>query len=397
MANNAHKEGRPMPSTSRLAPDAIRGLTLLLLVGAVLLFSGCQNGGAAHMDTMKIPDGNASAFLIFPGTAIQSVDGGAHWTQFDSFLLPKATGHQLPTATGYEVAAISPTTRWEAVSTTDGTSSTVTVARTDNGGRTWHQMAFPTFAQPSARPVALQFLDATHGWLEVDVSQANSRRGLLFSTQDGGGTWTSTPLPFGGSIVFTSDSVGWLTGSQWATVTPNTLARTTDGGKTWTTQTLPLPEGAIVWLTTVGQPIFFDRQNGIVPVNVRQSTLIYATHNGGASWTKTAELAIAVDDFQEQPFDSASGRSAWIRVGGSLFVTHDAGATWATVHPDTDLRAAELLVRSDTTAYALTLEGMCASASGTLTSGCTNRSTILRTSDGGHTWDTVWTYEYQYP
>ncbi|MGZ3675947.1 MAG: hypothetical protein ACXVCO_16700, partial [Ktedonobacterales bacterium] len=232
---------------------------------------------------------------------------------------------------------------------------------------------------------------------EVDVSQANSRHGLLFSTQDGGTTWTSTPLPFGGSIVFTSDAVGWLAGSQWATVAPNTLARTADGGKTWTTQTLTLPEGIIVWLTSVGQPIFFDQQNGIVPVNVRQSTLIYATHNGGASWTKTAELAIAADDFQWQPLDSGSGRSAWIKVGRSLFVTHDAGATWETIYPDTDLLAAALVARSDTRAYALIGEGMCASASSTSTSGCINWSTILRTTDGGHTWETVWTYEYQYP
>src|SRR5690348_11462952 len=98
MANNALKGECPTSFTSPLAPDAIRGLTLLLLVGAVLLVSACQNGGATQMGTMKGSGGDASPFITFPGTSIQSMDGGAHWTQLDSFLLPRLTDHQLPPA-----------------------------------------------------------------------------------------------------------------------------------------------------------------------------------------------------------------------------------------------------------------------------------------------------------
>lgn len=398
MANDARRAGTKPSSSSGPASAAMRGLTLPLVVGVVLAFGGCQNGGATRTGTPKGSGGDASPFVYFPGTSYQSVDGGAHWIQVSSYFLPRVNGHELPKATGYESTAISPAVRWEAVSTTDGTSSVVTIAGTQDNGHTWHQVALPRFAQPSARPIALQFLDATHGWLEVDVSYANSRRGLLFSTQDGGSTWASASLPFSGSIVFASYTVGWLVGAQWATVTANTLARTDDGGKTWTSQTLPLPESSVSMYIPMGQPFFFDRQNGIVPVNVGQSTVIYATHNGGTSWAQTTELANTASDFQAQPFDTGSGRSVWIKDGRRLFVTHDAGATWATVQPDTDLGGAELVAYSDTKVFALTAHGMCPSDSSDPSSyNCTNTSTILGTTDGGQTWETLRTDVSQYP
>ncbi|MGZ3681366.1 MAG: WD40/YVTN/BNR-like repeat-containing protein, partial [Ktedonobacterales bacterium] len=228
----------------------------------------------------------------------------------------------------------------------------------------------------------MQFLDSTHGWLEVNLSQTHLRNGLLFSTQDGGATWTSFALPFTGSITFTSLSVGWLVESDWATLN-NTLVGTHDGGKTWTAQTLPLPQGIAATHIVVGLPRFFDQQNGIVPVNVGESTVMYATHNGGTSWAQTATLANFTGDDQAPPFDAGSGHSAWVVVGHNLFTTHNAGATWAAIQHDAHLSGAlAMAMRSDTKGYALTENGTCAS----FKSNCTIQTAIIRTTDGGHTW-----------
>lgn len=383
MVSNARRPGNATSSTRTHARTAMKRWTLLLIVGVALVVSGCgvtmqtaSNGGAAPTPTLAVAAGDPSLFVFLRGTygTFQTVDDGVHWSQPSTFTLSGAIAHLTD--------AISATTRWDAASTTDGTSSVVTVARTNDNGHTWHSVALPTFTQPYLQPSDMQFLDATHGWLEIAVGPIHLRDGLLFSTQDGGATWTSSALPFTGSMTFTSPSVGWLVGSDWATLN-NTLVGTHDGGKTWIVQTLPLPQGIAATHTVVGLPRFFDRQKGIVPVNIGQSTVLYATRNGGASWAQAATLANFTGDDQAQPVDASFGRSAWVAVGHSLFTTRDAGATWAAVDHDAHFIGVEsLLMRSDTQAFALTENGTCAS----FKSNCAIHTTLLRTSDGGHTW-----------
>ena len=61
--------------------------------------------------------------------------------------------------------------------------------------------------------------------------------GLLYRTSDGGLSWTTYPVPFGGgALVFTDESNGWMMASLGvgAGSMGVSIYRTSDGGATWT-------------------------------------------------------------------------------------------------------------------------------------------------------------------
>lgn len=114
------------------------------------------------------------------------------------------------------------------VSALDGwiTGSYGTVLRTRDGGKSWH-------AQPlniAEHLFAAHWLDENHGWLA-------GSRGMTIQTSDGGRSWNKNVVPGDftfNAVTFASASRGWLAGEF------GVVFQSSDGGKSWVKQKSPI-------------------------------------------------------------------------------------------------------------------------------------------------------------
>jgi photosystem II stability/assembly factor-like uncharacterized protein len=132
---------------------------------------------------------------------------------------------------------------WLVISAGTGRDAATLLAyRTTNGGRSWGsaRVAAPSmdFASAPAGSAWIDFIDARHGWIEVQLAtSANFSWADLFRTDDGGRTWSAVESPAAGEIAFATRRDGWLAGG----VADSRLFSTHDGGRTWSAAALPLP------------------------------------------------------------------------------------------------------------------------------------------------------------
>ena len=102
---------------------------------------------------------------------------------------------------------------------------------TTDGGVNWTDSTVPA-AYARYVPVALDFVDAQHGWVVATPNGPDDLASVVLSTSDGGQTWTSavTGDPFTGVLLTAVDFVdaqhGWVAGDS--------IFATSDGGATWT-------------------------------------------------------------------------------------------------------------------------------------------------------------------
>jgi len=114
---------------------------------------------------------------------------------------------------------------WVAAAGPDG----IAVARTVDGGRTW---ARSTVAVPKAPPVALRvaFGDTRHGALLARAAtSAAFSRADLYTTADGGASWTRRTAPAAGEITVAPDGRIQLVGG----VRQDKVFVSTDDGRGW--------------------------------------------------------------------------------------------------------------------------------------------------------------------
>ena len=131
------------------------------------------------------------------------------------------------------------------------------------------------------------------------MSSTAASRGDLFTTTDGGKTWSALrPPPIAGRIQFFPDLRGWIVGG----VHHGELYRTLDGGQSWTRSVVSLPDQVQPYTkpqglgtTYVSQPFyegpyFQTEQNGVLAVVVHvaqtgnDAILTYSTNDGGSTW-----------------------------------------------------------------------------------------------------------------
>jgi photosystem II stability/assembly factor-like uncharacterized protein len=306
------------------------------------------------------------------------------------------------------------------------------VVRTQDGGATWYNV---TPARLYGAPTSSFFLDANTGW--VTISGADPTNGTLYHTTDGGVTWTSTPVPFGGgfikfvdpmlgwqlvglgagmsheavavfrtsdggttwsqvfiddpSVSGSSDSLplvgdkngitaldanhGWVTGAQ-----PSDdfiyIYMTQDGGTTWSHQNLTMPAGYSGAMTSADLPVFFGTNEAVLPVLLfatNNSTDFYVSHDGGQTWTATTPVA------QGGFLAVASPTDFFVWDGSApLNVSNDAGASWSTVTPNVNIKD-----------NMVSMQFVNATTGWALTSDSSSHRTLYKTTDGGKTWATI--------
>jgi photosystem II stability/assembly factor-like uncharacterized protein len=206
--------------------------------------------------------------------------------------------------------------------------------RTVDGGEHWERISVPdasadfTFASP------------LRGWVVTYDLQSTSQ---LYSTVDGGltwqhlGAWLGPPAlqaGFGGGapFVFRADGEGWAGASGSAP----TLYSTHDGGRTWTSVELPVPQigrpipspppgkGSRAGYTTTARLV---PGGGVVALVLDYfgDPTMYTSDARGRTWTLAA-LPPAPAQFWDMSFVDA--KHWWASRWDVLFKTTDAGLTW---------------------------------------------------------------------
>lgn len=244
----------------------------------------------------------------------------------------------------------------------------------------------------------------------------NSEPGQLFSTTDGGITWSLTatavgsesqyntksdknPLPFGGRVSFCNPETGWVSGS-FTTTSANKLFRTLDGGRTWKQQSLSLPANLSDGNLDVSAPptLFSDNsKDGVLTAscNPKSGTsadfneIFYITHDGGTTWQaiktipglKTPTNFVNSKEWwcwSSNPHDSNSTAP----VQGNFYTTDNAGETWKEINPDKTL--SELLDKGQNISEIDFID----SKTGWVLMSANDIAphTLFKTVDGGNTW-----------
>jgi len=183
----------------------------------------------------------------------------------------------------------------------------------------------------------------------------------IFRTEDAGNTWqiqttglNSTQLLY--NVVFVNSSVGCAVGKN------GTVIRTTDGGDTWISIG---PSGATqnFWGVTIFSPLEIIVSGA--------SGSIYKTTNGGNTWTSCSNPVSSI--FFEIAFIGMTGYTTAQQPNFSFAKSSNQGNNWS------------LSPISDFSGYGVTSVGSSLYLAGENLS--TNKLRIIKSTDGGQTWD----------
>ena len=189
--------------------------------------------------------------------------------------------------------------------------------------------------------------------------------GTIIHTADGGNNWVkqnSGTIRHLMDITFTDKDYGWAVGEF------STILHTTDGGKTWAPQQ---PEADKIYNSVK----FVDQQNGFI---VGEAGVMFRTTDGGKTWTPVMPKAFErkdLEDEYERPRPSLfcvifkDNLNGWACGNfGAILRTTDGGITWD-VLPNEHLLALYTMYIRDGKGWAVGDKG-----------------TYLTSQDGGLTW-----------
>lgn len=241
---------------------------------------------------------------------------------------------------------------------TGPTASEYFILRTADGGGTWDSISINTtdtyqlyeicFRDPmngfigggknNTNQALLKTVDNGTTWTEITPDPASTEyitavyfltpqsgfaacESMLYTTTNGGTTWTAQPTPFAiHSIHFTDMNNGTVTGTT--NTTNGVMMRTTDGGGTWS----PL-------LSASDPNNFvnsFSKQDvigsGVMYTSLDFTNKLFRTLDGGVTWdTIVVDSVWSIHDYQFTTLLLGHVLSEF----GQIFVTEDGGQTWA--------------------------------------------------------------------
>lgn len=315
-------------------------------------------------------------WVIADGQLVITRDGGQTWRASSSAVAQ-------PAASAFFVDAQH---GWVILGPIQGR-STVSLARTVDGGQTWLRLPDVRLPDDSGQAVAaaqLQFLDRQRGWLAVELATGvNFSLGRLYYTSDGGHTWTARALPVGGVVRFLDATTGWVAGGARG----DSLYITRDSGRTWQAQGIvPAQSGG---RTYYGLPHVTATSELVLPitqVDGDQARLRWYTSQTGATWQEATALTVATPLDQAAITAIADGQHWSVAGSEGVWLTDNAGQTWRL----SALPGVSALGWSDAQhGWALSQTNRCGGDK-TASDGepwqCTSSAQLWRTVDGGQTW-----------
>ncbi len=281
-------------------------------------------------------------------------------------------------------------------SASDTTYGRVDILRTNDGGGTWAKTQLPkarfaVFGEIMPG-VQFDFLDATHGFAFQSGNEAKGKNDSdLFWTADGGRTW-SADRPTGRGSDGVEGMVGFGTSTDGVIVNAlrvTGIVVTHDGGAAWADASLAQPPESATTQVFFGQPVFFTGRSGLLfadfqtdDTTVTHVSRVYATVDAGTSWTVAKTLPIPVSAL------SFIDQQRWIGLSGSeLLRTADGGQTWdrSSVVGLPDSIESVRMVDAEH-GWATVFLGVCL----TFKSNCESRTGLYATADGGISWMALW-------
>jgi photosystem II stability/assembly factor-like uncharacterized protein len=275
------------------------------------------------------------------GLLMKTVDGGMTWTHLPSPLTSNYWYLDFINAdTGYVV------------------SSDSKIIKTTDGGQTWNIIVLSATATTLYK---IYFVSPSTGYLGT----GSSTLGRLLKTTDYGATWlpvssfTSTGVVRG--IYFTDEHTGYIGTSLYE------IIKTTDAGSTWVTQDLGTG--------TIYEIKFFDPNNGAA---AGASGTVYVTTNAGATWDSTS----IGQTTNCNVYGIALGNS-YAKDAASIFAVTQSGV----IAHSTNMGQQWTQLSRAVTLHNLRSIQMVNSQTGFACGGSTTQSALLKSVDGGFTWE----------
>jgi len=228
------------------------------------------------------------------------------------------------------------------------------VARTTDGGGNWEEIDVDVTGVIND----ISFLDENEGWLVGDDVSRSS--GAIKVTYDGGDTWNFRSYGLGGvdlnGIHFVSATEGWLVGKA------GRIAHTTDAGVTWIHQDANLSR-------SLQDLYFIDEDKGwavgfAFNGDLDTTATILETTDGGTNWTAVDSLS----GYRLNKVAFADVSNGWA-VGNNGLILHS--SDWHT---------------QQVSGVSVELFGLDVISSSVVFA-CGQAGTILKTTDGGATWN----------
>lgn len=313
------------------------------------------------------------------GHIVRTVDGGQAWLD-----ATPADAGQIGFSTTLFV--LDPDHVWVLMPGPDFYSASL--YRTTDGGLTWASNPVPFGGAD------IQFLDPSIGRALADRGAgAGSNAVGLYQTSDGGVNWTSVfhndptepgasdSLPLSGiknGMKFQSADTGWVSGS--VPVPGNIYLYTThNGGGGWVQTSLPLPAGYENAMTMAHPPLFFG-PDGLFPLTLylpdSTGLLFYASQDGGGNWSAEGRTPVA-----SGRYSFADASHGWVWDGaGPISMTSDGGRAWENISPSLSLSGVlnqiQFVLAGSNGYTGWALTGLDES----------NHSQLFKTTDNGATW-----------
>ena len=234
------------------------------------------------------------------------------------------------------------------------------IKKTTDGGKNWQEQE----TDPYSRFKEILFINENEGWCV-------GSDGVIIHTTDGGNSRTlqhETVPDYILDGIFSSNETGWITASRFDQMM-RPLYRTTDGGYTWIVHL----EGEYTFYDV---PVFCDSQNGWVSGKENNIPFLRRTRDGGDTWQDIAmpeEMVLKKFSFVNPQTGYATGERRKY-----LFKTTNGGDNWELIFENTDfgdLEIYNLFFADEDHGWMVTM------------SRDTDTGEILRTDDGGRTWE----------
>jgi photosystem II stability/assembly factor-like uncharacterized protein len=215
------------------------------------------------------------------------------------------------------IAAVSDQKAWAAMFPPASTTTGQGIYITTNGGNTWTRQTTATFSNASSFVNVVHFFDPILGFCMGDPISGEFE---IYTTDDGGTTWTAVPgsqipNPVSGEfgVIGYYSAVGDIV---WFGTNKGRVYKSIDNGHNWTVSAIT------GWGAKYVQPFFRDEMNGICMDKSQSSTgAMVRTTDGGATWTPiTTTGQVFTNDMAFIP-GSDPGAIAWVTTGAATGMT----------------------------------------------------------------------------
>jgi len=330
----------------------------------------------------------SSGWILLDGKLFRTSNAGGTWEEITPSL-PSGAAMQ-------DVQFIDPESGWVLFTTLNPAGGALFhLAHTADGGTTWTTRALSLFEPGEiasfAEKAGMGWFDAQTSWISVkQTSGSNFSIGTLFTTSDGGETWSRSALPVADKIIFDDPQTGWAVGGP----TGDQIFNTQDAGATWQDASPDdIPENI---QATAYSPVVSGVEGLLVTTSVgsENSLNVYRLDTSSGKWspfgqvpldTQPGLIGLSIIDSQNFVASIPDTKSIVRMTNGELNVLENKDGLSASI-------VALDMVSLDI-GWAKSVDSSCVTASlfndQTASITCSSTTRFLHTTDGGITWQSL--------